>query len=121
MPPQRKQIFPVGTHDQHRHGSVIPVSATKLQMSYLWDRLLKAESGFRQSSLPGLIANLLSGGNKMKKLFAAIFAGMFALTMATSVVAAEKKSDEKKTDGKKKSAEKKTDGKKKSADKKKEK
>lgn len=46
----------------------------------------------------------------MKKLLAAIFAGMFALTTASVVIAAEKK-DEKKTE--KKKDEKKKDSKKK--------
>jgi hypothetical protein len=57
---------------------------------------------------PGMITNLSSGGDSMKKLLAAIFAGMFALTTASVVVAAEKKEDTKK-DSKKKDEKKKAE------------
>ncbi len=54
----------------------------------------------------------------MSKLFAAIFAAMFALGTVSAFAAASDKADAKKTEGKAKAADKKTDGKAKAADKK---
>jgi hypothetical protein len=86
-------------------------SRAKLQMSYFWDTLPALVSSFRRPWPSGTIANSSSGGDKMKKLLAAIFAGMFALTTASAVIAADKKEDTKK-DSKKKDSKKKDDKKK---------
>jgi Ni/Co efflux regulator RcnB len=80
--------------------------------------VLVRASGSRR---PETVNNYPSGGDAMKKLLAAIVAGMFALTSVSAAIAADKKeekkemkkADAKKTDGKKKSETKKEDGKKK--------